>query len=96
MTAASAILNAMDDSVKPCDDFYQFACGGWIKSHPIPAGESEWNRLNALDKQNKIVVKELLGERPFHSLKYCQRLFSVITHLQSAEYHKRVKLHITD
>jgi len=67
VTVASAILNAMDDVVNPCDDFYQFACGGWIKSNPIPASESRWNTFALLRKQNEVVIKNVLGERQFHS-----------------------------
>ena len=63
VTVASAILNAMDDAVHPCDDFYQFACGGWIKSNPIPASESRWNTFAVLRKQNEVVIKNVLGER---------------------------------
>jgi putative endopeptidase len=29
-------INAVDKSADPCADFYQYACGGWLKSHPIP------------------------------------------------------------
>ncbi|XP_035217683.1 neprilysin-2-like [Stegodyphus dumicola] len=32
---ASDILNKLDDTTDPCDDFYQFACGGWLKKHVI-------------------------------------------------------------
>lgn len=32
----------VDTTVNPADDFFQFANGGWIKSHPIPASESSW------------------------------------------------------
>lgn len=62
VTVASAILNAMDDSVRPCDDFYRFACGGWMKAHPIPASESRWNTFAVLRKQNEVVIKNVLGE----------------------------------
>jgi putative endopeptidase len=30
-------LNALDKSADPCENFYQYACGTWIKDHPVPA-----------------------------------------------------------
>ncbi|KAK7072076.1 hypothetical protein SK128_024308 [Halocaridina rubra] len=34
--AGAQIIEAIDFSTNPCDNFYQFACGGWINKHPIP------------------------------------------------------------
>ena len=33
-------LTDLDQTVRPADDFYQFACGGWMKKHPLPAAYS--------------------------------------------------------
>ena len=34
--SSAEILNSMDLSVDPCEDFYGFVCNGWIQKHPIP------------------------------------------------------------
>ncbi|ULU25128.1 hypothetical protein [Dyella terrae] len=36
------VADHIDTSVKPGDDFFEFANGAWLKSHPIPAEESQW------------------------------------------------------
>src|SRR5712671_3649754 len=42
----------MDTSVKPGDDFYLFANGGWIKSNPVPPEFSRWAAFNELAEKN--------------------------------------------
>ena len=36
VSTANILLNNMDDNIDPCDDFYQFACGGFEKRTRIP------------------------------------------------------------
>nr|WP_199046158.1 M13 family metallopeptidase [Dyella sp. ASV24] len=39
---SDVVADHIDTSVKPGDDFFEFANGAWLKSHPIPAEESQW------------------------------------------------------
>ncbi len=44
---------AMDTTVSPCEDFYQYACGGWIKNNPIPPDQARWDVYAKLADENK-------------------------------------------
>ena len=50
----------MDLSVKPGDDFYQYASGTWIKKNPVPAKETRWGSFNQLRDFNINAVKDVL------------------------------------
>jgi putative endopeptidase len=43
----------LDRSVPACTDFYHFANGGWIKTHPIPAAFSRWGSFDELQENNQ-------------------------------------------
>ncbi|KAJ8320250.1 hypothetical protein KUTeg_001837 [Tegillarca granosa] len=37
---AATVIKNIDFSVHPCDNFYEYACGGWMKKHFIPEDRS--------------------------------------------------------
>jgi putative endopeptidase len=50
----------MDLSVKPGNDFYQYASGTWIKNNPVPAKETRWGSFNELREFNAQAVRSLV------------------------------------
>ena len=56
----STLVTNLDKSVSPCQDFYHFADGGWIKANPIPAAYPRWGNFNVLQDHNQQVLKQVL------------------------------------
>jgi putative endopeptidase len=55
-------VNAMDKSIEPCVDFYQYACGGWQKNNPIPADQTSWSVYAKLYQDNLTLLRTILEQ----------------------------------
>jgi putative endopeptidase len=53
-------VSNLDRTVQACQDFNQFANGGWKAKNPIPAAYSRWGRFELLEEQNLSVLHEIL------------------------------------
>uniref|UniRef100_A0A8C5ILJ6 Neprilysin n=1 Tax=Junco hyemalis TaxID=40217 RepID=A0A8C5ILJ6_JUNHY len=58
--SAARILENMDPSARPCQDFYQYACGGWLKRNVIPETSSRYSNFDILRDELEVVLKDVL------------------------------------
>jgi putative endopeptidase len=50
-------LTAIDKTADPCTDFYQYACGNWVNSNPIPSDQVRWARsFSLLRERNRYLL----------------------------------------
>ena len=56
------VMSNLDKTVKPADDFYQFATGGWQKNNPLPAAYSRFGSFDLLAENNNKQINGILTE----------------------------------
>ncbi|KAK5604180.1 hypothetical protein CRENBAI_021874 [Crenichthys baileyi] len=55
---SSRLIENMDATVDPCDNFYQYACGGWLKKNIIPETSSRYSTFDILRDDLEVILKE--------------------------------------
>ncbi len=59
-TVAEYIKESIDPTVNPCDDFFTFCCGGWIRRNPIPKSYNDYSTFTKLSKVIEGEIRDLL------------------------------------
>ncbi|HSP15155.1 MAG TPA: M13 family metallopeptidase [Thermoanaerobaculia bacterium] len=62
MSSTGFDLANLDRTASACTDFYQYANGGWMKTHPIPPGYSRWGNFSVVDANNLDKMHAILEE----------------------------------
>jgi putative endopeptidase len=59
-TGVGITLANIDKSVAPCNDFFRYANGNWLKNNPVPPSETRWGAFNELANNNQLVARRIL------------------------------------
>jgi putative endopeptidase len=52
----------IDQTVNPCENFYQFSCNNWFKRNPLPPDQTSYGRFTELFEINRVHLREILEE----------------------------------
>lgn len=93
LSAASEILESINTSVNPCDDFYAHACGSWIKTHQIPPDEKSIGTFkkvrNLVNKRIIDLLQESTTDGEHMAVKKAKTLFQSCMDLDAVEKYSK-------
>uniref|UniRef100_T1IL64 Endothelin-converting enzyme 1 n=1 Tax=Strigamia maritima TaxID=126957 RepID=T1IL64_STRMM len=58
--AAQILLDSMNFTINPCEDFYTFTCDGWRNKHKLPEDKGRFSAFDALDEEISHLLRDLL------------------------------------
>ena len=61
-TGEGILTDNLDTTVNPGDDFYEFACGGWVTRHPLPPAFSRYGSFDTIEEENNKRINGILTE----------------------------------
>ncbi|XP_015127444.1 neprilysin-4 isoform X2 [Diachasma alloeum] len=86
---AARMIEGMNRTVAPCEDFYKFACSGWVARNPIPQTQTSWDQLSLLREellQNlRILLEEPDREDDLRPVKLARALYRTCMDTESVE-----------
>ena len=88
---ANVILKNMDRSVEPCDNFYKFACGGFLNSAAIPDDASQIDGFATYDEkitqQLRLIYDGITARNQTKHLRLAKNLYDSCMNTCEAIYH---------
>jgi DUF4097 and DUF4098 domain-containing protein YvlB len=91
--AASKMLEQMDQSVEPCDDFYSFACGQFVEDTIIPDDKVSVNAFSVisdkLQEQLRTIITAPVEDSDIEPFKMVKKLYSACMNKRESQSHLR-------
>ncbi|KAL3280926.1 hypothetical protein HHI36_004152 [Cryptolaemus montrouzieri] len=91
IAASSQILSNMDSKIDPCDDFYQFACGEFIKKTVIPTSkglvDSFSVQTNIIDQQIHTILEEPINAKDSRTIQLVKKVYQACMNETDIELH---------
>lgn len=87
--AAARMISSIDTSVEPCEDFFEYACGGWRKSHVIPEDKAVLGTFYELrddvDIKLKAVIEEPTAQNEWEAIRKAKGYYQSCMNLTEVE-----------
>ncbi|CAG7703982.1 unnamed protein product, partial [Allacma fusca] len=89
LDASIALLQSINFSVNPCENFFEFSCGKWLADNPLPPSSSRWSHFDVLVQEVNEVTQGILTtpEKPedFKPVKQVKELYTQCIDLAAIE-----------